>query len=495
MEKIWSPQQKAITTFFRSGKGNLLVRARAGSGKTTTIIEAIKHAIERMILLCAFNKEIADELSRRLTNPNASARTLHSVGNGFIFKNWGKVEIDRNRGRKLATKALKEIGAGSAPIEIVTLVKELASKAKGMEPLAFTGAKRQIDKLIVIAESFDLVPPKEFVAEGMDVDLVALAASKAMKLATVKDGTIDYDDMIFLPLANKWAYPKYDLIVVDEAQDMNRAQLMLAQRVARGRIVIVGDDRQAIYGFRGADSGSLDRLKTELNAAELGLTVTYRCPKNIVALAQEVVPDFEAHSSAPEGIVDEIRYEALYDFVSPGDFILSRKNAPLAKICLKLVRSGRRAIIRGREMGEALAGLIRRFEASDMKTLFDELRSWEEKTIQSINDQGQDADEERIEMIADQAATIRAIAEGIATPAELLTRIEKFFVADRESDLALGAAITCSTVHKAKGLESDRVFLIKETFRKGRSNEEDNIWYVATTRAKAHLTWVTGKSE
>lgn len=160
MEKIWSPQQVAITTFFRSGKGNLLVRARAGSGKTTTIIEAIKHAVERMILLCAFNKEIADELSRRLTNPNATARTLHSVGNGFIFKNWGKVEIDRNRGRKLAAKALKEIGAGSAPIEIVNLVKELASKAKGMEPLAFTGAKRQIDRLIVIAESFDQSPQR-----------------------------------------------------------------------------------------------------------------------------------------------------------------------------------------------------------------------------------------------------------------------------------------------------------------------------------------------
>lgn len=208
-----------------------------------------------------------------------------------------------------------------------------------------------------------------------------------------------------------------------------------------------------------------------------------------------MVPDFEAHSSAPEGIVDEIKYEAIYDFVAPGNFILSRKNAPLAKICLKLVRQGRRAIIRGREMGEALAGLIRRFEAPNMKTLFDELRSWEEKTVASINEQGQDADEERIEMIADQAATIRALAEGIATPAELLTRIEKFFVADRDSDLALGAAITCSTVHKAKGLESERVFLIKETFRKGRSNEEDNIWYVATTRAKAHLTWVIGKSE
>ena len=71
------------------------------------------------------------------------------------------------------------------------------------------------------------------------------------------------------------------MVVVDEAQDMTSAQLEIAVGACKrgGRVVIVGDDRQAIYGFRGADSGGLDRLKKLLKAKELGLTTTYRLPE------------------------------------------------------------------------------------------------------------------------------------------------------------------------------------------------------------------------
>ena len=62
MTHKWSEQQESIFGWFREGEGNLVVRARAGTGKTTTIIEAITYAPEEKILLAAFNRKIADEL-------------------------------------------------------------------------------------------------------------------------------------------------------------------------------------------------------------------------------------------------------------------------------------------------------------------------------------------------------------------------------------------------------------------------------------------------
>lgn len=77
----WSDQQESIFEWFQSGRGNLVVRARAGTGKTTTIIEGIKRARERNILLAAFNKSI--ELAAKLGSAGR-AKTLH----GLVMRVW-----------------------------------------------------------------------------------------------------------------------------------------------------------------------------------------------------------------------------------------------------------------------------------------------------------------------------------------------------------------------------------------------------------------------
>jgi ATP-dependent DNA helicase UvrD/PcrA len=59
---------------------------------------------------------------------------------------------------------------------------------------------------------------------------------------------------------NRWMRKTFDRVVVDEAQDMNACQLELAEGVCKGGLVAVGDSHQAIFGFAGADSGSLGRL-------------------------------------------------------------------------------------------------------------------------------------------------------------------------------------------------------------------------------------------
>lgn len=97
MSQNWSDQQVQIFNWFKSGTGNLIVRARAGTGKTTTILEGINHAPENKILLAAFNKRIATELTEKLGDPRAEAKTLHSLGYKFLTYAWGQRPPRRQR--------------------------------------------------------------------------------------------------------------------------------------------------------------------------------------------------------------------------------------------------------------------------------------------------------------------------------------------------------------------------------------------------------------
>lgn len=480
-----SPQQTDIFDWFQNGQGNLVVVARAGCGKTTTILEAISFAPEQKILLAAFNKDIATELKNRLSNPRAEARTLHSLGNGYVFRKWGKVSVDAKRGMLLAQKAI----GGNPKKEHTALVAKLASLGKNIAPFA------SVEDLQHIAYEHGVMPESSS-DESVDLDAaiawIARKALKAMELATKKDGTIDYDDMIFLPVRCRWAYPRFDLVVIDEAQDMNPVQLTLAQAACRrtGRIAVIGDNKQAIYGFRGADSDALDRLQHELSAKRLGLTTTYRCPKSIVALAQRLVPDFNAAESAPEGTVDNVGPTAIAEAI-PGNFVLSRKNAPLAGVCLSLLRDGTRAFIRGRDIGASLISIVKRTKTTTVAEMTAAIGTWRNNIFEKLA--AEDAPDTAFDRVDDQAETIRALAEGLATTAEVIARIESLF-SDNNN---ISSAVVCSTIHRAKGLEADRVFLLTDTLYPGRnkqdpSEEEKNIEYVGITRAKNHLSLVAG---
>ena len=480
----FSTQQNAIFNWFQNGTGNLVVVARAGTGKTTTAIHAIGLAPEARIGLCAFNKRIADELKNKLRNPNAEAATLHSMGFKFVRKNWTSVRVENGRGQELAEQAC----GSSAPDPMVTLVRKLASKGKNM--MATTQAA-----LEDIAFAFDLCADEDFEEQGWTVSRIASCALTAMRLACRKDGTVDFDDMVFLPVVMKWARGTYDLVVVDEAQDMNAAQLALAQMVCRpgGRIAVIGDDRQAIYGFRGADSDSIARLKKELNAAELPLNITYRCPASVVAYAKTLVPDYQAAPECPAGEVKTIKFTKLAEAVQPGDFVLSRKNAPLMATALSFLKLGKAARIEGKDLGKTLVGLVNKLAGrhGDMTDLMRALAEWEQRGVAKAMAGGktEEAREAKAQEVVDTAETIRALADELTSPAELVARIETLFADD-----VSGSFIVCSSVHRAKGRETDTVYVLKDTlYPGGRKNlEESNIEYVSVTRAKKTLVWVEG---
>ena len=479
--RVWSSQQVQIFDWFKQGTGNLVVIARAGTGKTTTILEGITYAPETDILLAAFNKRIADELNSRLDSQNAEAKTLHSVGFMLVREYWPGVRTARNDDR--ANQLVKDV-CGDIPWTIAKLVSKLHTKGREIMPYAKKG-----EDLLPLAEQFECDPEPFWYHQGFSLEYVCEHAYECMKAAqAVKPkGGIDFADMIYLPLVKNWAMGCKNLVVVDEAQDMTVAQLDLALKVLApgGRVCVVGDDRQAIYGFRGADSSSLSRLKKQLNAKELKLTTTYRCGKSIVEHAQALVPDIVAAASNSAGILRTIDADTLVDEAQPGDFILSRLNAPLAGYAMQLLREGKRAQIAGRDIGNGLKALVRKLGkgCKDVDAFIDAVEAWRSREVSRLLKL---KFETRASLVEDQAETLYHLSSQAKTIPEIEQTIERLFSDDGVDT----RYVLLSSVHKAKGLESSRVFALDWTFRRGRNQEEDNIYYVAVTRARDELIFV-----
>jgi superfamily I DNA/RNA helicase len=260
---------------------------------------------------------------------------------------------------------------------------------------------------------------------------------------------------------------------------LNIPQLEMVKKVSRGRIIVVGDSRQCIYSFRGCHPQGMKMMRDDLNAAELKLTTSYRCSKAVIRHAQSIVPDINAADNANEGEVTSVKN---CDDARPGDFILSRLNAPLMPLALNLLRQKIPARIEGRDIGRQLMTMVKSQKAKSVPHFFEKINSWFDKQVARIG-KGKNADK-KLEVSKDILDTLSALAENCANVAEVEQRIYSLF---QDTDKTSKPAVILSTVHKAKGLESDRVFMLMHTFKKSDSIEEQNIRYVAITRSRNQL--------
>jgi hypothetical protein len=181
---------------------------------------------------------------------------------------------------------------------------------------------------------------------------------------------------------------RFDWVFVDEAQDLNEAQIAVMMRVIKAkptcRVIIVGDPHQAIYGFRGAASGSMDQLRTALEAqgkvTRLPLNTTRRCPPSHVELAKKIVPQITALDSKKEGKWTHISIEVFSSAgLKEGDLVICRRNKPIVKLCYEVIKSQRKALIIGEEdvakdmiqviskCGNDLLGSLNQFETTELK--------------------------------------------------------------------------------------------------------------------------------
>lgn len=475
----WTDEQRAIFDEVDTGQSHVVVRARAGTGKTTTILEALNYAQEPEILLAAFNKSIASELARRVENPAVQTKTLHALGFRMITKNWPVSRVSDENER--ANRLVERVYGKTIPDGLISIARQLHTKVRELDPFCHDIARVQ-----EIASVFDLLPDEEWTEKGWDAERLAKGTLECLDVACEETDCIDFADMIFLPLIMNWVSPQYSLVMVDEAQDMSKPQLDLAQRSLRpgGRMVFVGDDKQAIYGFRGADSGALDRIIEELQAKELGLKTTFRCPRMVVQEAQAYVPDIQASVDAKPGSVE--RRVGLNE-PTDGAFVLSRTNAPLVGVCLDLLKQGQPAIVKGKDIGRGLQKLIKKYYHKDLDTFLEKIDGWMTQEERRARTLGPSARNERLARVYDQGATLAALAEAASSTNDLQAKVERLF-----ADEAGARAVVCSTVHKAKGLESPEVWVLEDTWTR-QGTEEANLKYVAITRSQDRLRFVSQK--
>lgn len=490
-----SVYQQAVFDSIAQGSGDIMINAVAGSGKTTTLKQAARLLPPNVsAVFCAFNKHIADELTQALKGTPVAASTIHSIGLGTLYNRSGRPQIEGTKYNKITRdlvdaegQRLLHAGIDYNRSEASAALLKLANMAR----LTLTDPKdpQALDRM---AARFGIG------ADAWIFELVARAIAQGNQLAEDRK-IIDFTDMLYLPFVWGLQPKRVDWVFVDECQDLNAAQLdlVLKLRAQGGRMVFVGDPKQSIYGFAGADPQSFWAIKSRTNAQELPLSICYRCPSAHLDLARALVPHIEARPNAPEGTVTYAKEDRLAEIVRSGDLVLCRLTAPLISWCIKLIAQRINARVKGRDLGKDLASMVdavaklKGFEYQDFLQYLEQYRVNMGKNILAKN---QD-DEAGVESLNDRVEAIAVCYSNFMAPtiASLKAEIEGLFTDEV-------AAITFSTVHRAKGLENDRVVLLQPEkmplIRKGQQRweveQEYNLLYVALTRAKHELVILGG---
>ena len=373
------------------------------------------------------------------------------------------------------------------------------------EQVGIRGLEVDDEQLTQMAELYG-IELKGFNAEIFELVNVLLNKCRSPGDNGVKN--YDFDDQIWLPLVNGLDIPKVDLLLVDEAQDFNRCRQEFAMRSGH-RILIVGDENQAIYGFAGADTESMDRMAAML--AEQGdvevmpLTVTRRCSKVVVELAAKIVPGFEAHPSNKEGEELDLSYNEAYEMLDQDDLVLCRINAPLVRVAFSMLRLGRPATLLGNQLDVQLIDFVKRAcrgtkyqpQTRDVSGFLEYLDEYEQQTKarlekRAIRDAGA---ADALVALQDKCECLRVFCDGATTVDQVIENIKEVFV-NRPGGTLL------SSGHRAKGMEAERVFIMRpDLLPHPRAKtpmarkQEEHLKYVMITRSKNIIAWVSGEAK
>lgn len=479
--------------FTLDGNGRFLLSDFTITHNTSTIVEASKIAVKHgSVLFLAFNKSIAQELAIKMEGTGVECKTLHSHGFRAIQKKLGyKCRLDDKKWENYITdKAQLYINPDDfdSDVEVGSYIRECVQLLN----LARINFIRR-DDTGMMTQLSELAEHHNFDVDETQLRIVNDTLGLVYQLTDV----IDFTDMITLPLKKSLQkyLPKYDTVFVDEAQDLSKAQreLMLASIKPGGRFIAVGDKMQCINGFAGSDVESFNNL-IQIAGHEFPLSVCYRCGKKIIEEAQTIVPYIEAFENQLDGKVETVKDLKL---VRAGDMMICRKSAPLVSVCLHLIANGVSAQVKGTDIAEGLKAMVKRTKSKKVETMLGKLQKELDKVVKKLKKQGVKSNDIQYNnlyiSVQDKIACIEAVSENLTTVDEVMDRLNTLF-----SDTRNGNAVTLSTVHKAKGLEADNVFILLPEFlpflRKDQQQweieQEYNLKYVAITRAKKNLYYV-----
>lgn len=459
---IPSPYQQAYFDWLQKKRGSCIVKAVAGSGKTTTIVMGLR-----------FTGALAHEVN---------ASTFHSAGLYPVSKHLGckssnEMVIDGSKVRKLAREALGDVEREIYSDFCVRLVG--LAKGQGIGPLE-PDVPEAWYKLI---QHHDLYLEAEDATEERAIQIARDLLQRSNEAAKRKH--IDFDDMLYLPLLWRLRLWQNDWVFIDEAQDTNPVRRALAKLALKpgGRLVAVGDEKQAIYGFTGASHDAMDLIKSEFNCIELPLTVSYRCPKAIAERVKTLVPYFEVPESAVQGQIITCKLEEALKSLDHKDVIVCRQTAPLIETAFALIAKGIGCTVLGKDIATALISLIEKQKAKGIEALRDKLEAFREREVARFMAKGE---ENKAEAISDRVACIITVIDNLPetqrTVPGLVSKLQGMFSDEN-------GVLTLATCHKVKGKEYRRVAILKPELmpskwarQEWQAEQEKNLMYVTDTR-------------
>lgn len=460
-----TPEQSSIIEAAVNTTDNLLIQAFAGAAKTSTL-ELICKALptDKPVLSLAFNKRIADEMAKRLPS-NVVAKTLNSIGHGVWSAAVGKrLTVDTKKSFDLLQNVLNRRKKKRWDIDFGETLKAIGTaKMNGYLPRGkYPGVESLIDEAD-FASMFE---------EDIDLDIVDEVLFHSIQMAY--DGKIDFDDQIFMPTLFGGTFPRFPLIMVDEAQDLSSLNHHFIDKLVNLRIIAVGDKLQSIYAFRGADSSSMARLRHKYSMVEFPLSISFRCPISIIERARFRAPSMQWPTWAKVGTVAELQDW----WPEENSAIICRNNAPLFKCAMELIKLGRGVKLVGTDLGPNLVKAMKKLGSETLSRVqfLQTIDDWEAERLRK--------NKSKADSIADKADCFRVFAEYGETLGSAIAYAEHLF--------AQGGTVQLMSGHKSKGLEFEIVYHLdpwrvpskwaKES--PAAMDQELNLKYVILTRSK-----------
>lgn len=493
-----SEYQQKFFEWIEHGVGNAVIEATAGSGKTFSAVASMKLIPrDQKCLFLAFNKSIADELNGKLNGrPNCTARTTHSLGFLMLKRNLGSdIELDEYKYRKYVKEHVGELTTTTGEIKTRQQVHQYIDNITMLINYSRFNLAQSEDEINEIADKYSI--PVSFDE--------CVVTKKCLEWGKEHTELVDYTDMIWLPveLSLKPIGLTYDWVYVDESQDLSKCstQLLLKCIKRGGRFVAIGDFYQSINAFAGSSEEAFNFLKDYPNTTTFELPISYRCPKNIVRYANVFSPRMLAREDAPDGII--ITNAHIKD-IKEGDMVLCRTKEPLVKLYVKLLRKNVNCYIKGQDIGANLIKELEKLNTEELNPkldkngvfveMYDNLFTERNRLMQT---RGLDYDDATLSMFImdkyDMINTLLVLGEKCKTKEKLIEHIKNIFHENKDG-------VCLSTIHKAKGLEADNVYILcnssmpsRLAVHKWEQVQEKNLMFVAYTRAKQMMGFISEK--
>lgn len=488
-----SKYQTDICKFFKSGAGNTAVIAVAGSGKSTTALQAISGVPSfYQTLLGAFNKDIKLDFEAK-GRALGCKNTKYTTFNGF---GWGTC-LNAMRG---APPVLDEDKTANI-LELVVMRPRTKADERRLQKLKGTISRLVgLFRLLSIHSVAEAESRYEEVVNHQNIDIPEDDDFKELLFRTFEEcinDTVHFDftDQVYMPIHMGFNIPCYDIVTIDEFQDCCQIELELMAQAARGgRFIAIGDPDQSIYGFKGCDPRRFTNYIRDFNAKELPLSICYRCPINIIMEARKIVSRIEAAPGAKAGVVDTVEKSVFHRDHREGDFVICRVTEHLVRECIADIRAGRKAKVRGRDFGNSCIALLGKITedsnlaADEFVTQMFEYRIKQSEILKKFRR------ENEIIRLDDRVNTLHALAEGCSDVKEVIARTNDIFCEDKDRH----QGVDFLTGHKSKGLQKKRVWILRpDLLPHPRSQERDwmiaeekRLKYVMITRAEEELYYV-----